>query len=259
VIDPLRHCEERSDEAIQRNAGIVLDCFVAALLAMTGLAETSIMKFASENLLNRLKPLGVLPVVTVSGAEAGVALARALAAGGIPAIEVTLRVDGAMEALKAIAREVPEMLLGAGTVRSARQAEESMVAGASFLVSPGLVAEVAGFARRTRIAYLPGVATPTEMEMARAEGMSFLKLFPAEVVGGRAMLSAVGAAMPDFQFVPTGGVKLETMDAYLALPNVVAVGGSWIASNADIAAGNWAAITANARAAREKAMAARAR
>jgi 2-dehydro-3-deoxyphosphogluconate aldolase / (4S)-4-hydroxy-2-oxoglutarate aldolase len=87
------------------------------------------------------------------------------------------------------------------------------------------------------------------MEMARAEGMSFVKLFPAEVAGGRAMLSAVNAAMPDFEFVPTGGVRLETMESYLALPNVVAVGGSWIASPADIAAGNWAAITENARAA----------
>ncbi|MGL4239744.1 MAG: bifunctional 4-hydroxy-2-oxoglutarate aldolase/2-dehydro-3-deoxy-phosphogluconate aldolase [Beijerinckiaceae bacterium] len=207
------------------------------------------MKFASETLLVKLKALGVLPVVTVSGAEDGVALAKALMAGGLPAIEVTLRVDGAMEAVQAIADAVPDMLLGAGTVRSAKQANDCAIAGASFLVSPGLVTEVAGFARRSRIAYLPGVATPTEMEMARAEGISFLKLFPAEVVGGRGMLSAVNAAMPDFQFVPTGGVTLETMDAYLALKNVVAVGGSWIASNKDIAAKNWAGITANAKAA----------
>jgi 2-dehydro-3-deoxyphosphogluconate aldolase/(4S)-4-hydroxy-2-oxoglutarate aldolase len=207
------------------------------------------MKFASESLQAKLKALGVLPVVTVSGAEDGVALARALIAGGLPAIEVTLRVDGAMEALRAIAEACPEMLVGAGTVRSGKQAEQCLVAGASFLVSPGLVAEVAGFARRGRVAYLPGVATPTEMEMARAEGISFLKLFPAEVAGGRGMLSAVNAAMPDFKFVPTGGVTLDTMDAYLALGNVVAVGGSWIASNKDIAAKNWAGITANARAA----------
>jgi 2-dehydro-3-deoxyphosphogluconate aldolase/(4S)-4-hydroxy-2-oxoglutarate aldolase len=207
------------------------------------------MKFASESLLGKLKALGVLPVVTVSGADDGVALAKALMAGGLPAIEVTLRVDGAMEALRAIADKCPDMLLGAGTVRSGKQAEECMVAGASFLVSPGLVAEVAGFARRGRVAYLPGVATPTEMEMARAEGISFLKLFPAEVVGGRGMLAAVNAAMPDFRFVPTGGVTLESMDAYLALRNVVAVGGSWIASNKDIAARNWPAITANAKAA----------
>jgi 2-dehydro-3-deoxyphosphogluconate aldolase / (4S)-4-hydroxy-2-oxoglutarate aldolase len=207
------------------------------------------MKFASEGLRDKLRTLGVLPVVTVSGADDGVALARALMAGGLPAVEVTLRVDGAMEALRAIAAEVPDILLGAGTVRSGKQAEDCMVAGASFLVSPGLVSEVAGFARRGRVAYLPGVATPTEMELARAEAISFLKLFPAEVVGGRGMLSAVNAAMPDFQFVPTGGVTLDTMDAYLALKNVVAVGGSWIASNKDIAAKNWAGITANAKAA----------
>jgi 2-dehydro-3-deoxyphosphogluconate aldolase / (4S)-4-hydroxy-2-oxoglutarate aldolase len=210
------------------------------------------MKFASDDLKVRLKALGVLPVVTVSGAEDGVALAKALLAGGLPAIEVTLRVEGAMEALKAIAENVPGMLVGAGTVRSAAQAERSMIAGASFLVSPGLVSEVAGFARRGRIAYLPGVATPTEMELARAEGIGFLKLFPAEVVGGRGMLqrhAAVNAAMPDVHFVPTGGVTLETMESYLALPNVVAVGGSWIASGKDVAAKDWARVTANAKAA----------
>jgi 2-dehydro-3-deoxyphosphogluconate aldolase / (4S)-4-hydroxy-2-oxoglutarate aldolase len=211
------------------------------------------MKFKSDELRSRLQGLGVLPVVTVAGAEDGVALAEALLAGGLPAIEVTLRVDGAMDAIRAIADKCPDMLVGAGTVRSGRQAEEAMIAGASFLVSPGLVTEVAGFARRGRVAYLPGVATPTEMEMARAEGVSFLKLFPAEVVGGRGMLSAVHAAMPDFQFVPTGGVTLETMGSYLALGNVVAVGGSWIASGKDVAARNWTTITANARAAMEKA------
>jgi 2-dehydro-3-deoxyphosphogluconate aldolase / (4S)-4-hydroxy-2-oxoglutarate aldolase len=211
------------------------------------------MKFASEDLKAKLRAIGVLPVVTVSGAEDGVALAKALIAGGLPAIEVTLRVDGAMEAIRAIARECPGMLVGAGTVRSGRQAEESIVVGASFLVSPGLVPEVAGFARRGRVAYMPGVATPTEMEMARAESISFLKLFPAEVVGGRGMLSAVGAAMPDFDFVPTGGVTLETMESYLALKNVVAVGGSWIAPAKDIAAKNWAGIAANAKAAAAKA------
>jgi 2-dehydro-3-deoxyphosphogluconate aldolase/(4S)-4-hydroxy-2-oxoglutarate aldolase len=211
------------------------------------------MKVASEDLQARLKAIGVLPVVTVSGAEDGVALAQALMAGGIPAIEVTLRVEGALEAIRAIADAVPGMLIGAGTVRSRQQAQDSIVAGASFLVSPGLVPEVAGFARRGRVAYLPGVATPTEMEMARAEGLTFLKLFPAEVAGGRGMLAAVGAAMPDFAFVPTGGVTLETLGSYLALSNVVAVGGSWIASSRDIAAKNWTGIAAHARAASARA------
>jgi 2-dehydro-3-deoxyphosphogluconate aldolase / (4S)-4-hydroxy-2-oxoglutarate aldolase len=211
------------------------------------------MKYASDDLKAKLKAIGVLPVVTVSGAADGVALAKALMAGGIPAIEVTLRVDGALEAMRAIADAVPGMLIGAGTVRSGQQAQDSIVAGASFLVSPGLVPEVAGFARRGRVAYLPGVATPTEMEMARTEGMTFLKLFPAEVAGGRGMLAAVHAAMPDFAFVPTGGVTLDSMDAYLKVPNVMAVGGSWIASAKDIAAKNWAGIEANARAAVVKA------
>ena len=116
-------------------------------------------------------------------------------------------------------------------------------------MSPGFVPEVAAYAMQENICYLPGTATPTEMETARAAGLSFLKLFPAEVVGGRGMLSAVAQAMPDFSFVPTGGITLDSMSAYLALPNVVAVGGSWIASGKDIAARNWEGILANAQAA----------
>jgi 2-dehydro-3-deoxyphosphogluconate aldolase / (4S)-4-hydroxy-2-oxoglutarate aldolase len=207
------------------------------------------MKLNAAELLKHLKPLGVMPVVTISGTNDGVALAEALVAGGLPAIEITLRVEGALDVIKAVAKAQPAMLLGAGTVRDAAQAEACIAAGASFLVSPGLVPEVAVYAARHKIAYLPGICTPTEMEMARALGLTFLKLFPAEVAGGRGMLSAVGQAMPDFQFVPTGGVTLDSLGSYLALPNVVAVGGSWIASNKDIAARNWNSIRANAQAA----------
>lgn len=211
------------------------------------------MKLSATELEARIRPLGVMPVVTVSGSADGLALADALAAGGLPAIELTLRVEGAMEALSAVAKERPGMLVGAGTVRSAAQAGASVAAGAGFLVSPGFVPEVAAFAAREGICYLPGTATPTEMEAARAAGLSLLKLFPAEVVGGRGMLAAVQAAMPDFRFVPTGGVTLESLPAYLALKNVVAVGGSWIASGKDIAARNWDGIRANAAAAVAKA------
>jgi 2-dehydro-3-deoxyphosphogluconate aldolase / (4S)-4-hydroxy-2-oxoglutarate aldolase len=207
------------------------------------------MKLTADALKARLKPMGVMPVVTVAGEKDGIALADALIAGGLPAIELTLRVPGAMDALKAVAKARPGMLVGAGTVRSAAQAAESVTAGAAFLVSPGFVPEVAAYAVRENICYLPGTATPTEMETARAAGLSFLKLFPAEVVGGRGMLSAVNAAMPDFSFVPTGGVTLDSMLAYLAIPNVVAVGGSWIASNKDIQGRNWDGIVANAQAA----------
>ncbi len=211
------------------------------------------MKLDAKDLAARLQPLGVMPVVTVSGAHDGLALADALIAGGLPAIEITLRVDGAMEALKAVAASRPDMLLGAGTVRDAAQAEACIAAGASFLVSPGFVPAVAAAAAKHGMAYLPGVATPTEMELARVDGLSFLKLFPAEVVGGRGMLAAVGQAMPDFHFVPTGGISLDSMSAYLALANVTAVGGSWIAGNKDIAARNWDIIRANAQTAVAKA------
>ncbi len=211
------------------------------------------MKLTAPELMNRLKPLGVLPVVTVAGEADGLALADALIAGGLPAIELTLRAPGAMEALRAVASSRPRMLIGAGTVRNAAQAAECVAAGASFLVSPGFVPDVAAYAASESICYLPGTATPTEMETARAAGLSFLKLFPAEVAGGRGMLAAVGQAMPDFSFVPTGGITLDSMTAYLALANVTAVGGSWIASGKDIAARNWEGISANARAAVEKA------
>jgi 2-dehydro-3-deoxyphosphogluconate aldolase/(4S)-4-hydroxy-2-oxoglutarate aldolase len=213
------------------------------------------MKYASDDLKARLRAVRVLPVVTVSGAGDGVALARALLEGGLPAIEVTLRVEGAMEAIRAIADACPDMLIGAGTVRSGEQAQAAIVSGASFLVSPGLVPEVAGFARRGRVAYMPGVATPTEMEMARNEGISFLKLFPAEVAGGRGMLTAVNAAMPDFAFVPTGGVTLDSMEAYLSIPNVVAVGGSWLAPAQAVAEKNWGFVAENAKAAAARARA----
>ncbi len=215
------------------------------------------MKFTADELKAHLMPMGVMPVVTVSGERDGLALADALTAGGLPAIELTLRVDGAMDALRAVARDRPQMLVGAGTVRSAAQAAESVAAGASFLVSPGFVPEVAAYAVKENICYLPGTATPTEMETARAAGLSFLKLFPAEVVGGRGMLGAVAQAMPDFSFVPTGGITLDSMGAYLALPNVVAVGGSWIAGSKDVAAKNWDAIIANAQAAVKRAAASR--
>lgn len=211
------------------------------------------MKLSAEELQARIRPLGVMPVVTVAGAAQGLALADALIAGGLPAIELTLRVEGAMEALQAVAQARPDMLVGAGTVRSAAQAEASIAAGAAFLVSPGFVPEVARAAAQAGLCYLPGTATPTEMETARAAGLSFLKLFPAEAAGGRGMLAAVGQAMPDFAFVPTGGITLESMGDYLKLANVAAVGGSWIAGAKDIAAGDWDGIAAKARAAVAKA------
>jgi 2-dehydro-3-deoxyphosphogluconate aldolase / (4S)-4-hydroxy-2-oxoglutarate aldolase len=211
------------------------------------------MKLNVATLEPRLKALGVLPVVTVSGIEAGRGLADALIKGGLPAIEVTLRVDGALEIIRDLAKHRPDMTLGAGTVRNVSQARECLKAGASFLVSPGFVPDVAKFANDEGMAYLPGVATPTEMEMAYAAGLSLLKLFPAEVVGGRGMLAAAAQALAEFRFVPTGGVNLESMPAYLALPNVVAVGGSWIASNKDIKDSAWDDIAANASAAVQKA------
>jgi 2-dehydro-3-deoxyphosphogluconate aldolase/(4S)-4-hydroxy-2-oxoglutarate aldolase len=196
----------------------------------------------------RLKTLKVVPLVSVPTVERGVELARCLAAAGLPVIELTLRTPAGLGAIGAIAKAVPEILLGAGSVRTADQARASIDAGAAFLVSPGLVEAVSHVATAANVPYLPGTATPTEMEAAVALGHTFLKLFPAEVVGGRALLKAVRGPMADLTFCPTGGVAPETARSYLDLPNVVCVGGSWIAPDDAIRDGDWSRIAAAARA-----------
>lgn len=196
----------------------------------------------------RLSALKVVPVVSVPTVERGVDLARCLADAGLPVIELTLRTPAGLPAIEAIAGAVPEMLLGAGSVRDPAQARAVIAAGARFIVSPGLVPGVSQEATAAGVDYLPGTATPTEMEMAVALGHRFLKLFPAEVVGGRALLKAIHGPMADLAFCPTGGIGETTARAYLDLPNVVCVGGSWIAPDDAIRDGDWTRIARAARA-----------
>src|SRR6202040_4105339 len=184
--------------------------------------------------------VAVIPVLTIEREEDAVPLARALLDGGLPLLEVTLRTPAALAAIAAIAREVPQVVVGAGTVQRPADVVRACTAGARFLVSPGMTPELAATALATELPYLPGVATPSEVMTARDLGISFLKLFPAEAVGGLALLQALAPVFPGVAFCPTGGIDERSAAKYLALPNVPAVGGSWMAARAVVGARGWA-------------------
>jgi 2-dehydro-3-deoxyphosphogluconate aldolase/(4S)-4-hydroxy-2-oxoglutarate aldolase len=181
----------------------------------------------------------VIPVVEIPRPEDAVPLARALAEAGLPCAEITFRTAGAADAIAAIAREVPDFLVGAGTVLTLNQADEALAAGAAFLVSPGFDAGLLRFAQERGVPMLPGVCTPTEIMMAQAHDISVVKWFPAEASGGVAYLKAVAAAFRRVRFVPTGGVGPGNLAAYLAVPQVAACGGSWMVAKDLIAAGDY--------------------
>ena len=189
----------------------------------------------------------VVPVLTIEHLEDAVPLARALAAGGLPVLEVTLRTACAIEAVAAIGAAVPEAIVGVGTLTRPEEFGEAERAGARFGVSPGFSPELAAAARRVGYPYLPGIMTPSELLAARLAGYTALKLFPAEQAGGVGMLRALRAPFPDVVFCPTGGVTRRTAADYLALPNVFCVGGSWVAPADRIAAKDWTAVVALAR------------
>ena len=196
-----------------------------------------------------LERVPVVPVVVVDDVAHAVPLARALVAGGLPAVELTLRTPVALEAIRAIAQEVPEILLGAGTVVTPGQAKEALDAGAQFLVSPGSTPSLLGAMADTGLPFLPGTATVSEVLAVLEAGFSEMKFFPAEASGGAAFLKAVGAPVPAARFCPTGGITAESAAAYLALPNVGCVGGSWLTPADALAAGDWARVERLARAA----------
>ena len=189
----------------------------------------------------------VIPVIVLHDVKHAVALARALVAGGIRMLEVTLRTPQALACLEAIAREVPEAVAGAGTVRSAADVQASLNAGARFAVSPGYTHTVGEACRDAGLPLLPGVATGSEIMAAQEDGYNELKFFPAMQAGGPAMLKAWGGPFIDVRFCPTGGVTQANAAEFLALPNVACVGGSWLTPADALAAGDWARITALAR------------
>ena len=189
----------------------------------------------------------VIPVLTVRDVADGVAQARALVAGGLPAIEVTLRTPAALDAIAEIARSVPGAHVGAGTIIEPAQIEAAVRAGAKFLVSPGTSPALAAAAAQSPIPFLPGVATASEAMTLRALGFRALKLFPAEAVGGAKLLASLHAPLSDLVFCPTGGIDAAKAPAYLALPNVVCIGGSWMLPKAALAAGDYATVEALSR------------
>ena len=191
----------------------------------------------------------VIPIITIDDPATAVPLARALVAGGLPVIEVTLRTEGALAAARAMIAEVPEAVIGLGTVTRRDHVAAALDIGARFLVSPGFSTELADLVRQSKLPFLPGIATASELMAALASGFSLLKFFPAEPAGGIAMLRALHGPFPDAAFCPTGGIDADKAVSYLDLPNVVAVGGSWVAPRPAVIAKDWSKITALARAA----------
>lgn len=184
----------------------------------------------------------VMPVVVLEDAADAVPLARALVAGGLPAIEVTLRTAAALDAIKAIAAEVPDAVVGAGTVISARNVSDTVAAGARFLVSPGWTDTLLDAMKASGVPFLPGVSTTSEVVALLERGVTDMKFFPAEAAGGTAYLKALSAPLPQARFCPTGGISLASAPSYLALPNVGCVGGSWMVPGDAVAARDWSRV-----------------
>jgi 2-dehydro-3-deoxyphosphogluconate aldolase/(4S)-4-hydroxy-2-oxoglutarate aldolase len=191
----------------------------------------------------------VIPVIVLQRLEHAVPLAEALLAGGVKVLEVTLRTPVALRCIEAIAKAVPQALVGAGTIRSAADARAARDAGSVFGVSPGYTTAVGAACRDAGLSLLPGVATASEVMAAMADGLSLLKFFPASAAGGLPLLKALYGPFPDVRFCPTGGITPETAPSYLALANVPVCGGSWLTPNDAIEAGDWPRITRLAQAA----------
>ncbi len=175
-----------------------------------------------------IKQLGVLPVIKIQDASVAEDLATALIDGGLPAAEITFRTDAAEEALSRMAKKYPEMLLGAGTVLTVEQADKAMAVGARFLVSPGLNPTVVHHCKEKGYPIIPGICTPSELEMALSFGLETVKFFPAEASGGLAMIQALSAPYGKVHFMPTGGINVKNLPQYLASNKVLCCGGSWI-------------------------------
>jgi len=189
----------------------------------------------------------VIPVIVINTLEDAVPMARALVAGGVRVLEVTLRTPIALQCMEAIARDVPEAVLGAGTIRSVADAKAAKDVGCVFGVSPGYTSQIGNACRELDLPLLPGTATGSEVMQATADGYSFLKFFPAMQAGGIPMLKALGGPFTDVVFCPTGGITPQSAPQFLALPNVACCGGSWLTPADAIAAGDWPRITALAK------------
>ena len=194
-----------------------------------------------------MRAASVIPVLEVADLETAAPLAKALAAGGLRVVELTLRTACALDALGVMRKAAPELVVGMGTVRAEDDVARSLDAGAAFLVSPGADAGLLAALVRSGAPVLPGVATASEAMAVAAAGLSAMKFFPAEPAGGVPYLKSLAGPLPGLVFCPTGGISAERAPDYLALPNVACVGGSWIATRAMIRNGDWDGVTENAR------------
>ncbi len=199
---------------------------------------------SEQSLLDRVP---VVPVVVIDDLAHAVPVARALVAGGLPVIELTLRTPVALDAIRAIADQVPEILLGAGTVVTPEQATQALDAGAQFLVSPGTTPALLDAMAGTGLPFLPGTATVSEVLSVLEAGFTEMKFFPAEASGGAAYLKSIASPVPMARFCPTGGITAATAASYLALPNVGCVGGSWLTPGDALGSGDWARVETLAR------------
>lgn len=200
-------------------------------------------------LLSLLQERNILPILHIDNLQNAVPLARALIKGGLKTIEITLRTPNAYDAIKAIIQEVPEAIVGAGTVLNTTHYEQAERTGAKFIVSPGLSNELIDCAKNSEVPLLPGAMTPSELMQAWDKGYSYLKFFPAEAAGGIDFIQALASPFSKIQFCPTGGITQKNVVQWLQLSNVFCVGGSWIAPKQLILAGDWDAISSLAHAA----------
>lgn len=194
------------------------------------------------NLIERVRQTGIIPVVALPKLEHALPLAESLIAGGLPCAEITFRTAAAAEAIEQISKRFPEILLGAGTVLTTEQAQRAMDCGAQFIVSPGTNPTTVDFCLSKNLTIFPGVCTPSEVEMNLEKGVDVLKFFPAEPAGGVNFLKAICAPYKQVQFIPTGGIDVKNIGQYLALPQVVACGGSWMVKPELFEAGDFATV-----------------
>jgi 2-dehydro-3-deoxyphosphogluconate aldolase/(4S)-4-hydroxy-2-oxoglutarate aldolase len=204
---------------------------------------------SQENILDRVARIGIVPVVVIEQVDQALPLADALLAGGLPVVEITFRTAAAAEVIRTISRERPQLLIGAGTVLTPDNLEAAKASGAAFGVAPGLNPQIVNHARQLGLPFVPGVATPSEIEIGISLGCKILKFFPAEALGGAAMIDALWGPFKHIgvRFVPSGGVTIGNLESYLNLASVAAAGGTWIARPEDLAAGNWSGIRERAQ------------
>lgn len=213
--------------------------------------QTPAPLFMSDEIFARINRLGIVPVIAIEKTDAAIPLADALIAGGLPVVEVTFRTAAAAEVIRKISKERPQVIVGAGTVLNVANLEAAESSGAAFAVAPGLNPETVKLARAIGLPFVPGIATPSDIELGLSLGCKLLKFFPAEANGGVGMLEALSGPYKHtgLRFMPTGGVNTTNLESYLKLDTVAAVGGTWIAKKEDLANGNWDEVRARCQAA----------